>query len=331
MRKMNLISICTVILIALVVLSKPVSAQVELAYDDGTPYIYTMLQEEVPLKSGQFLRQRFYVPDFDFSGDVIVETVKVYWASILGEPTDILTVQIRLRDADDENYVFEFPPVTYAYGRIDKWIEYDVPEAFVSDDFYVELIPLVGKAYIRGDSGSLRPYLAGTNDCNYITDEEYPYDYCAVRESKLPQCPINSKWKPMYIHNEYNYYSHMIRALVRSHLDVEIDIKPGSDPNCFNINGHGVIPVAILGSAEFKVDDIDLISLDFAGLSLRVRGNRGPMCSIEDSNGDPYPDLVCQFEDDSENWSPGNGTAMLTGELLDGSLFEGSDSICVVP
>jgi hypothetical protein len=32
--------------------------------------------------------------------------------------------------------------------------------------------------------------------------------------------------------------------------EVGIDIKPGSDPNCFNINGHGVIPVAILGSSE---------------------------------------------------------------------------------
>ena len=33
--------------------------------------------------------------------------------------------------------------------------------------------------------------------------------------------------------------------------DVEIDIKPGSDPNCFNNNGHGVIPVAILSSNNF--------------------------------------------------------------------------------
>ena len=36
-------------------------------------------------------------------------------------------------------------------------------------------------------------------------------------------------------------------------LQVAIDIKPGSDPNCFNNNGNGVIPVAILGSASFDV------------------------------------------------------------------------------
>ena len=38
---------------------------------------------------------------------------------------------------------------------------------------------------------------------------------------------------------------------------VEIDVKPGSDPNCFNINGHGVIPVAILGDSNLDVADID--------------------------------------------------------------------------
>ena len=32
---------------------------------------------------------------------------------------------------------------------------------------------------------------------------------------------------------------------------VAIDIKPGSDPNCFNNDGHGVIPVAILSSTDF--------------------------------------------------------------------------------
>jgi hypothetical protein len=52
--------------------------------------------------------------------------------------------------------------------------------------------------------------------------------------------------------------------------EVEIDIKPGSYPNCFNINGHGVIPVAILGSADFDVAQIDVTTLDFAGLQVRV-------------------------------------------------------------
>lgn len=117
-------------------------------------------------------------------------------------------------------------------------------------------------------------------------------------------------------------------------ISVAIDIKPGSDPNCFNINGHGVIPVAILGSEELIVDDIVVSSETpkFNGLKVRVRGNKGSTCSVEDSNGDGYLDLVCHFEDDPSQWIEGvDGNAKLSGELVDGTLIEGTDSICIVP
>lgn len=111
---------------------------------------------------------------------------------------------------------------------------------------------------------------------------------------------------------------------------VEIDVKPGSFPNCFNLNGHGVIPVAVLGSAELEVTEIDPQSLLFDGLRVRVRGKRGPLCSFEEVDGDGFLDLVCQFEDEPENWSAGSDTATLTGALFDGRRIEGQDSICTV-
>ena len=37
-----------------------------------------------------------------------------------------------------------------------------------------------------------------------------------------------------------------------------IDVKPGSDPSCFNIDGRGVVPVAVLGSLELDVSTIDV-------------------------------------------------------------------------
>lgn len=112
---------------------------------------------------------------------------------------------------------------------------------------------------------------------------------------------------------------------------IAIDVKPGSDPNCFNINGQGVIPVAILGSAILDVTDIDQYSLSFSGLEVRVKGNKGPLCGLEDANGDEFLDLVCLFEDDASSWNASSGTATLTAELLDGTLISGTDSICVVP
>ena len=116
-------------------------------------------------------------------------------------------------------------------------------------------------------------------------------------------------------------------------VEIDIDIKPGSDPNCFNSNGHGVIPVAINGSAEFDVYDIDIDieTLLFAGMEVAVRGNRGPLCAYEYSNDDAFLDLVCHFEDDAAKWSSGGESASLTGTLLNGTQFEGTDTICVVP
>lgn len=112
---------------------------------------------------------------------------------------------------------------------------------------------------------------------------------------------------------------------------VVIDIKPGSYPNCFNINGKGLIPVAINGSTDFNVYEVDVSSLHFAGLDVRIKGTEEPQCAFEDWNEDGYSDLVCHFIDNPDNWSPDDGSATLTGELLDGTFIEGTDSICIVP
>jgi hypothetical protein len=122
-------------------------------------------------------------------------------------------------------------------------------------------------------------------------------------------------------------------------LLVDIDIKPGSYPNSFNLNGNGVVPVAILGSDSFDVAEIDDSTLSFAGMDVRVKGNGSPQCSVADVSGsnvpygepDGYSDLVCQFVDDPATWSPDNGIATVTGSLNDGTPFEGSDTINLVP
>ena len=85
----------------------------------------------------------------------------------------------------------------------------------------------------------------------------------------------------------------------------------------------------LLGSGTFDVLDIDTSNLFFAGLKVRMRGKKGPLCHGEDSNGDEFFDLVCQFEDDPSMWTPDSSAeATLTG-TANGSDFEGTDSICV--
>jgi hypothetical protein len=141
----------------------------------------------------------------------------------------------------------------------------------------------------------------------------------------------------------YPDYVNIMVEEATTEIVVDIDVKPGSYPNCFNINGHGVVPVAILGSETFDVASIDTSTLFFGGLSVGARGKNGIMCHMEDVSGDytfpegtpdGYVDLVCQFADDAGAWASGENEAELTGALLpeNGETpITGSDSICIKP
>lgn len=114
--------------------------------------------------------------------------------------------------------------------------------------------------------------------------------------------------------------------------EIQIDIKPGSYPNSINLGSKGVVPVAILSSADFDATtvDPDTVVLAGAGVAVRGKGNKS-LAHEEDVNGDGLMDLVCQVE--TENLDPGlqTGSAILNGETYDGILFEGSDEIIIVP
>jgi hypothetical protein len=110
-----------------------------------------------------------------------------------------------------------------------------------------------------------------------------------------------------------------------------IDIKPGSDPNCFNNDGKGVIPVAILGSADLDVSEIDASTVELESMAVKAVGKSNKLLAhIEDVNEDGFDDLVVQIEDSDCVFSPGDTTATVTGNLSDGTPFEGTDTICIV-
>ena len=115
-------------------------------------------------------------------------------------------------------------------------------------------------------------------------------------------------------------------------LLIDIDIKPGSYPNSFNNNGHGVIPVGILGTQYFDVTTIDAGSVSLEGMPIKAVGKNNKLLShYEDINGDSIVDLVVKIEDINGTFTKGDTTATLTGTLNDGTLIKGQDSINIVP
>ena len=47
----------------------------------------------------------------------------------------------------------------------------------------------------------------------------------------------------------------ILSAYAQVRGDVEIDIKPGSDPNSINPNSNGVIPMLLVGTDDLEVTD----------------------------------------------------------------------------
>lgn len=115
---------------------------------------------------------------------------------------------------------------------------------------------------------------------------------------------------------------------------VDVDLKPGSNPNCVNPRSRGRVPVAVHGAEDFDVTTIDPSSLSFGGAAA-VR------CSLEDveSEGptgvfsrDGWTDLVCHFKTQEVTLPPRGsdcGDVALTGERLDGGAIEGGDIVCI--
>jgi hypothetical protein len=131
-----------------------------------------------------------------------------------------------------------------------------------------------------------------------------------------------------------------------------VDVKPGSCPNPINPRARGVLPVAILGTADFAVTGIDASSIRLEGVAPerveledvaapfhRLMGKASPMeCTVAGPDG--VEDLSVKFDQaavlrsaEARFGSLPAGhvvTLRLTAELVDGGSLRGEDVVVIV-
>jgi len=113
---------------------------------------------------------------------------------------------------------------------------------------------------------------------------------------------------------------------------ITIDIKPGSDPNSINLRSKGVVPVALLSTAEFDATTILESGGDvyFAG-AIAIRLN------IEDVDGDGIDDVICHFrtqELDLDGNSTDGGVEIGSYDPIVDDIvpsYIGNDTVNIVP
>ena len=114
-------------------------------------------------------------------------------------------------------------------------------------------------------------------------------------------------------------------------IEVDLDVKPGSDPNGVNTKSNGALPIGIYGSEIFDVRDIDVSTLTIECMGTTSDNIRVAYEDLVVEDG--IEDLIIHVPMQSFPWGAPRGTLVtitVTGELLDGTPFFGEDVVLIV-
>jgi len=110
-----------------------------------------------------------------------------------------------------------------------------------------------------------------------------------------------------------------------------IDIKPGDVKNIVRASSGRVIPVAILGSSDLNVIEINPRTIRLNGVDVMLVGKSDKsLCRQTDINDDGYEDLVCDVRTTGFKVGEGEFRVILKAATYNGESLIGEDRIRVV-
>ena len=104
-------------------------------------------------------------------------------------------------------------------------------------------------------------------------------------------------------------------------LAAKIDVKPGDEMNAVNSDTDTMLEVALLGSEDFDVNNVDVNTVTLG----EVKSSKDSL--VADSNGDGIADLIFVFSTAELGLENGDSELTLKGQTKDGKSFEGTDKV----
>ena len=148
-----------------------------------------------------------------------------------------------------------------------------IPGGLNISDFIIDAIEDafcdVAKVELKAIDANYQSWISSVNPTEYTN-----VDVCVDPEMsfeityEVPNCTT-----PGFYSFEVGLYGDdILYATQTANITVEacgvgLDVHPGSCPNPLNTNSNGITPVAILGSADFDVHDIDLSQITLNGVA----------------------------------------------------------------
>ncbi|NIM26620.1 MAG: hypothetical protein GTO28_00215 [Gammaproteobacteria bacterium] len=260
-------------------------------------------------------------------------------AQVLRGSTSELQVSGALSKADDPNDVdfFRF------FAQAGDVLTVDIDQGFgagESVDTVIGIFDSAGSLLRAGDDASVDPGSYHAYDARidgFVVPATGMY---TVGVSSYPRYFTHggSTWSGYVDEGDYVL---VISGVSVPNVQISMVIKPGNDNVSppFNPRSKGKLPVALLGSKDFDVRDVDQQSLTF-GATGNERSLHKCSNNYRDVNRDGHRDLVCHFYTEKAGFGPSSLEGHVKGRTgggsgaraaRAGSDFEGSAWLKVVP
>lgn len=298
--------------VAILMMSTIASGQIKVEWKDITWYAYEGAQ--ISVNRYEYLEVEptsYYGGAAHYSTPDDFRTAKTPWVEVTFYDDGLRTnTQLVMRDKDR------------AYTKIGIWGLHQNYVIYWSDPKAGRSSGLVGTAIVRTEgSHTIKLAMQENGTLDYWIDNVRVWSTSNIRPDNFEDIYLTAQVDTGTFIN-YQFGTDYRPPLTA--VKIDIDVKPGGNPESINLASKGVVPVAILTTDSFDVDKVKPATVSFAGAT-SVRWTK------EDVDGDGDLDLLFHFNTQELDLTEESIEATLEGKTTDERMIVGTKAVNIVP